>query len=449
MLRMRWVGGVFKIAMVGLLAVSCGEGGGAVPTGGPVGGTPSVGGGGGAGGVGSGQIDTTFGQAGGTITPIASSGGGDVANAVAIQTDGKIVLAGYSENNVNTGKTDFAVVRYNTNGSLDSTFDSDGKATTFTQDTLPADGFGDTNAIANAVAVQSDGKIVAAGSSDGDFALIRYHANGTLDSAFGSNGIVVTAATSGVDEIRAMALQPSDGKLLVAGESNGDFVVARYNTNGTPDATFAGNGIVVTPMAGRNGLYALVLQPDGKVVVAGVSDGNFALARYSAAGLLDVTFDSDGIADGGPGQANAIALQADGKIVVGGYVNTGGQSDFVLLRFGSTGAADFSFGTLGKVVTSFSGSDAEINGLAIDPASGKIVAAGFTFTGVDPDLALVGYTAGGILDVTFGDTGRVVTPISQFDDEAKAIVLQTNGKVVVAGSADADFVVVRYDALGL
>jgi len=407
-----------------------------------------VGGGGGAGGIGVGQLDTTFGQAGGTITPIASSGDIDEANTVVIQkTDGKIVLAGRSDNGSGTGNTDFAVVRYNPSGSLDTAFGGDGKVTTFTQDTTPADGFGDTNAIAHAVVVQPDGKIVAAGLSDSDFALIRYNANGTLDTTFSGDGIVVTSVGGG-DVIRAMALQPSDGKILVAGESSGDFVVARYNTNGTLDTSFGGTGIVVTAMAGSSSIYALALQPDGKIVVAGVSDGRFALARYSTAGVLDIAFDADGVADGGPGQANAIALQADGKIVAGGFVNGSSNRDFALLRFDATGAPDLSFGLFGKVVTSVGSDDAEINGLVVHP-SGAMTAAGFANNGTDLDFALVGYTATGAFDVTFGETGRVITPISDFDDEAKAVALQTDGKVVVAGSADADFVVVRYDAPGL
>ena len=445
MFRTGWVGGVVRGAIFCFLMASCGEGGGSLG-GGPTGPAPSVGGGGGTGGVGVGQIDTTFGQDGGTITPIASSGDIDEANAVAIQPDGKIVLAGHSDNGSGTGKTDFAVVRYRADGSLDTTFDGDGKVTTFTQDTTPADGFGDTNAIAHAVAVQSDGKIVVAGSSDADFALIRYNTDGTVDTTFSGDGIVVTAVGGGVDAIRAMALQP-DGKIVVAGESSGDFVVARYNTDGTLDASFGGGGIVVTAMAGSNTLHALAIQPDGKVVVAGVSGGRFALARYSAAGVLDPAFGLGGVVDGGPGQANAIALLAGGKIVVGGFVSGGSNRDFALLRFGATGAPDLSFGLFGKVVTSVGSGDAEINGLVVYP-SGRIVAAGFADNGTNLDFALVGYTETGVLDVTFGETGQVITPISDFEDVARAVALQADGKVVVAGSADADFVVVRYDAPG-
>ncbi len=449
MLRMGCVGGIAKVAIFGFFMVSCGEGGGSLGSGGGTGGTPSVGGGGGSGGVGIGQIDTTFGQDGGTITPIASSGGKDIVNGVAIQPDGKIVLAGHSENDGGTGDTDFAVARYNSDGLLDDTFDGDGKATTFIQDTsTPADGFGDTNAIAYAVAVQSDGKIAAAGTSDNDFALIRYNHDGTPDLTFSGDGIVVTAVSVGVDVIRAMALQ-SDGKILVAGESDGDFVVARYNTNdGALDPTFSGDGLVVTPVSGGvDVIRAMVLQSDGKILVAGESGGHFVLARYSATGVLDTTFDSDGIVDGGVGGANAMALQADGKIVVGGFVSNN-NLDFALRRFDVTGAPDSSFGLFGKVVTSIGSGDAVIHGLAIQ-SSGKIVAAGFVDSGTDSDFALVGYTATGGLDTTFGETGLVVTPISPADDEAAAVALQTDGKIVVAGSADEDFVVVRYDPPGL
>jgi uncharacterized delta-60 repeat protein len=212
-----------------------------------------------------------------------------------LQSDGKIVVAGSSDK---FGSYDFVVVRYNANGTLDTTFDTDGIVTT---------DFGASSDFANSVVLQSDGKIVVAGSSDKfgsyDFVVVRYNANGTLDTSFSGDGMVTTNINNVGSDVSAMALQ-SDGKIVVAGSSgpypNYDFSVVRYNADGTLDTSFSGDGIVVTSYGDNlDYVIAIALQSDGKIVAAGTSiisgSENVAVVLYNADGTLDTSFSGDGI----------------------------------------------------------------------------------------------------------------------------------------------------------
>ncbi len=235
-----------------------------------------------------GSLDTTFGSAGKVTTAIGSAAD-DYASAMAIQSDGKIVAAGTSWNG--TPNFAFALVRYNTDGSLDTTFGGTGKVTT----SIVSDNQ------AYAVAIQGDGKIVAVGRSwtggNYDFALARYNTDGSLDTTFGGTGKVTTSIGSGDDVADAVAIQ-GDGKIVVAGTSstgapNCDFALVRYNTDGSLDTTFGTNGMVITAIGtGINIANAVVIQGDGKIVAAGYSNNgpglsyNFALARYNTEGAL-------------------------------------------------------------------------------------------------------------------------------------------------------------------
>lgn len=214
-----------------------------------------------------GSLDTAFGTGGQVIAP----GLGDTTNAVAIQSDNKIVVAGSSG-------FAFALARYNANGSLDTTFDADGKVTT---------DIGTGIDIANAVAIQADGKIVAAGQSPHGagvaFALVRYNANGSLDTDFGTGGKVTTDFDKSLNIAQAIAIQ-SDRKIVAAGWTNDSvvnvFALARYNTDGSLDTTFDADGKVTTAIGIVNMVNAVAIQSDGKIVAAGRSDNAFALARY-------------------------------------------------------------------------------------------------------------------------------------------------------------------------
>jgi uncharacterized delta-60 repeat protein len=349
----------------------------------------------------SGSPDTSFGSGGETTTKIGSNA---QAYAMAVQSDGKIVLAGQG----NPGKTgaDFALARYNSSGSLDTAFGSRGTLTT---------SFGSGADNAEAVVIQSDGKIIAAGFSSQpdaangypqvEFALARYNSNGSLDTSFGSNGTVLTAFGAGAPygsnidaEIDGMTLQ-SDGKIVVAGYSTITgpkgrfFTVARYNANGTLDSTFGPNhtGIVSLPPSGsyhNDEAFGVVIQADGKIVAVGnVSPARYydewALARFNSDGSLDGTFGSGGeviqevVAGAGVSDiAFAVAMQSDGKIVAAGTHSYGGSAEsFALGRFNSDGSLDSTFNGTG-IVTTQVGTGSDARGMAIQPADGKIVVAG-------------------------------------------------------------------------
>ncbi len=395
-----------------------------------------------------GDLDPTFSGDGKVTTDFL--GNGDIARAVAIQTDGKIVAAGYT--GVSSSNYDFALSRYYTDGSLDSTFGTGGKVTT--------DFFASTDQ-ALAVAIQTDGKIVAAGTADHgansfDFALARYNSNGSLDTTFSGDGKLVTNFLGASDEAFAVAIQ-TDGKIVAAGyaqgPSRGYFALARYNSNGSLDTTFGGGvGLVTTDFRVSAGGYSMAIQSNGKIVVAGVVDlggGNqdFALARYNPNGTLDPTFSGDGEVTtdffGSTDQANALAIQTDGKIVVAGYARHGANSfDFALARYLSNGNLDTTFSGNGKLFTDF-GSDDYANAVAVQ-SNGKIVAGGGTAAGTY-DFALARFTSNGSLDSSFSGDGKVTTDFGS-GELVQALAIQGDGKIVAAGYSGPDFALARYDS---
>jgi uncharacterized delta-60 repeat protein len=390
-----------------------------------------------------GDLDTSFGGDGRVTTDFTQ--GDDYAWAVAVQSDGKIVTAGQAGGS--GGR--FALVRYNTNGTLDSTFSGDGKLTTdFTS--------GDDGA--TAVAIQSDGKIVAGGWAAGSverFAVARYNTNGTLDSTFSGDGKVITDFTSGDDFVFGVAIQPSDQKVVVAGRaggSGGRFALARYNTNGTLDGSFSGDGKLTTDFTGGDDeAVGVAIQSDGKIVAAGWAAGSverFALARYNTNGTLDSTFSRDGkiITDftSGDDFAVAVAIQSDGKIVAAGRAG-GSGGRLAMARYTNTGNLDGSFSGDGKLTTDFTSGDDGAAGLAIQ-SDGKIVAAGWAAGSVER-FALARYTATGTLDTSFSGDGKIITDFTSGDDVALGVTIQSDGKTVAVGRAGGSggrFAVVRY-----
>ncbi len=399
-----------------------------------------------------GSLDLTFDTDGKVTTTIGTAG--DVAYAVAIQTDGKIVVVGERQNGSNA---DFALVRYNTNGSLDTNFSNDGKVTT------DFGGFSD-NGIA--VAIQTDGKIIVAGrSSNGtnyDFAVARYNTDGGLDNTFDIDGKVTTAIGGSSDWGNSITIQ-ADGKILVAGYAAGslnyDFAVVRYNTNGSLDNSFNTDGIVTTDIGGTANLCSsIAIQPDAKIVLAGstsIGPGyDFTVVRYDSTGILDNTFDTDGIVTTDIGNSIddlfALAIQSDGKIVAVGVSNNGNNDDFALVRYNTNGSLDNSFDTDGKVTTNI-GNFSDDRGLSVAIQSdGKILVAGDTEIN-NADFALVSYNPDGSLNTGFDTDGKVTTAIASSDDDrAFSIAIQGDGKIVVAGgsiigSNNYDFSVVRYN----
>jgi uncharacterized delta-60 repeat protein len=341
-----------------------------------------------------GSLDTAFSDDGKLITDVGSSGHG---RSVTLQTDGKILVAGYSDNGSNT---DFALVRYNPNGNLDTTFSGDGKFTT---------NFG-FNDYGRSITLQKDGKILVAGysfnGSNSDFALVRYNLNGTLDTTFSGDGKVITYFGP-VSAYGNRATVQMDGKILVAGDSyngsNMDFALARYHPDGTLDTTFSGDGKVITDFGNDkwDESQSVAVQADGKILVAGFSAGDFALARYNANGSLDTTFSGDGKLTtdfGAYDQGYSVTVQTDGKILVAG---SSGYSDFALARYTPDGNLDTTFSGDGKVTADFG----DVVRSVTVQADGKILVAGYG----DGGFALARYNPDGSLDTSFDIPNAVNT----------------------------------------
>ncbi len=314
-----------------------------------------------------GPLDPTFGNGGKVTTNLL--GRNDIASAIAIQRDDKIVVVGTVYPPTSTSQLpDFGVVRYNADGAVDTSFGLRG---------FTAVDFRQSDDRAAAVAIQPDGKIVVAGTliipgagHNTDFAVTRLNPDGTIDLTFGVEGKARTDMGSKFFEgANAMALQP-DGKIVVGGTVDrslliSDFAIVRYNPNGSIDTSFGDDGRVFQAFGpdSVDHLNALAVQPDGRILAVGYSDGvspgNFdiALARYTPDGVLDPTFGNGGLVSTNIRAnevANAVALQGDGKIVVAGYARDGnGSGAFALARYHADGTLDSHFGIGGIVTTSF------------------------------------------------------------------------------------------------
>jgi len=396
--------------------------------------------------AGAGDLDPRFGTGGKVVTDFA--GQLDEAFAVAVQGNGKIVAAGGADESDVSALDDFALARYRSDGTLDPGF---GLGGTVKMDFTGAGG----DDRVNALAVQANGRLVAAGHALSDWALARFRHDGTLDPSFGVGGKVTTALGG---QIRALAVQ-ADGKLVAAGTAGSDFALARYNPDGTLDAGFGTGGIVTTDFPGVffAEAHALAIQANGQLVAAGSAGAAaFALARYDADGTLDPGFGTGGIVTTAFGgfftEANALVVQGNGKIVAAGQ-NFGTTSDFALARYRADGTLDAGFGVGGTVTTGFAGGGTAA-GLVVQ-ADGKLVAAGTADpgTGSGPDFALARYRHDGSLDPGFGVGGKVTTDFGAGGiDRANALVAQADGRLVAAGSPNnyfgfgSDFALARYRA---
>jgi uncharacterized delta-60 repeat protein len=286
---------------------------------------------------------------------------------------------------------------------------------------------------------------------------------GDLDPSFGSGGIVTTAIRTNLDRIHALALDGA-GRIVAAGDttvsSDDRFALVRYQPSGAPDPMFGAGGIVTTPIGTSATASALALDAAGRIVVAGTSDGHIAVARYDSGGGLDVAgFGTGGIVNttiGTHDEANAVAIDPGGRIVVAGRTQTGTfTSNLLVVRYLENGTPDTSFGQAGTGVASTpvpSEPFAGVNSMAIDPA-GRIVVAGFGRAGSVTEVVLARYEPNGTLDETFGDGGTVVTPIGSGGNAgAQSIAIDALGRIVVAGSAsnapDSDFALARYNPDG-
>lgn len=390
-----------------------------------------------------GSLDTTFGSGG--IVKIAPSSDHDFPSSMAIQSDGKIVVAGYVE----LPSIMFGLVRLNTDGSLDTTFGANGiVSTSFPQ-----------NGKIQSIAIQDDGKIVAAGynynGTNNDFALARYNPNGDIDSTFGTNGKVQTNMSNDPNTAYSVALQ-QDGKIVALGTTMSSsqyyYAIARYNSNGVLDATFSGDGYTTSNLGGNSEGYAVAIQNDGKIIAAGLTEvsynnDDFSMTRYNIDGTTDTGFGVNGNVTTGFGattidNAKSVIIQPDGKIILAGYTSNAYNS-FALARYNSDGTLDNTFGTNGLVWTHINSTTS--GSVAALQSDGKIIVAGTT----NYDFAMARYNSNGTLDNTFGTNGIVITPVTTNTDEVYSVAIQTDGKILLAGkilgdTTLTDFGIVRY-----
>ncbi len=401
-------------------------------------------------GQGGGSRDLTFGANGGVTTDF--SGTADLGYGVAVQGDGKIVMAGYSRV---SSTDDFAVVRYLAGGGLDTSFGTGGKVTT---------SIGTATDRGHAIAIQSDGKILVAGyariGSTEDFAVVRYQTDGSLDSTFGTGGKVTFPIGTSTDQALGIAVQ-GDGKIVLSGyasiSGNIDFALVRCQSDGSLDTGFGTGGKVITPIGtSEDFCRSLTIQGDGKIVAAGhaymgSASNDFAIVRYNANGSLDTTFGNGAgkvtvdIASNSADSAYSVVIQSDGKIVAGGETS----SAFALIRCLADGSLDNGFGTGGRATlalaafTSHSG-----RAVALEP-NGKLLIAGNSYNGSNQDVTLMRANADGSLDTSFGDGGKMVTPVGTSNDYSTCMALKVDGTIVLGGystiGSGFDFTVLQYN----
>lgn len=349
----------------------------------------------------------------------------------ALQPDGKIVVAGSSYNGDHYAGNyeDIGIARFNTNGSLDKTFDGDGQLTS---------GFSDNDG-ASAIAIQTDGKILIAVNFNSPFEynhlnLIRYNKDGSFDKTFNADQIVQSRFGYYEGKAASIAIQ-SDGKIIlsatVASEEMAAFLLMRFNIDASLDPAFADNGIAKDNEAVSGN--SIVIQSDGKIVVAGET----LLRRYNINGTLDKTFSGDGKQTSAFPIVSA-AIQSDGKIVAGGTF----ADDFALARYNTNGSLDNTFSGDGKQITDFSASD-NANSIAI-VSDGRIVAAGSTSSGSITNFAVARYTINGTLDNTLSGDGTLTDHLRQGNTVYKTTAVQGDGKIVAGG----DRILVRYASTG-
>lgn len=396
-----------------------------------------------------GALDESFGNGGIVVTDF--DGDNDEARAIAIQSDGKILVAGVAK--ITNNNNDFALVRYNQDGSLDESFGANGKVTT---------NFGNLRTdVACAITLQDDGKIILAGYTneggpDYNFAVARYNSNGTLDTSFDTDGILHTDITSGENDIAyGVAIQP-DGKIVVVGYTgtNADIAIVRYNEYGALATGFGTNGIVTTDIDSANNYgRAVVIDSNNNILVGGDFGNNNKLfvLRYSSTGSLDTSFNSNGYVTTSIGSGitsgYSLCLDSDGKILIAGVADIPPSRDFAIVRYMTNGSLDTTFGTAGKVTTNFNETNSDDYAYAVKvDSSGRIIVAGHTLLSGVYDFAVARYYSNGNLDTSFG---KKIYDLGSDDDRVSCMAIQTDGKIIIAGrtkntaTGKTDFALIR------
>jgi uncharacterized delta-60 repeat protein len=397
-----------------------------------------------------GTLDSGFGTGGEVVTNLTDSNrsifGFQAHNFVTIQPNGMLVVvggAGYP--------SQFGVERFNSNGMVDQSFGANGEVVT---------NFGGDAAMAESVAIGSDGRIVATGalanaSNAAALAIARYNADGSLDASFHGNGTEVIGAAFGFTE---GLFVEADNSVLIAGTGfglpyGGNFTLVHLNADGSLDAGFANGGIVSyafsTDNFGRSAspLSSATLQPDGKIVAAGTAyqiqniafsptSGHFVVARFNSNGSLDTSFGGAGHVTTDIGvlnSAQAVTVQADGKLLVAGSAKDGLNSDLGLARYNPDGTMDANLGSAGTVRSRFLDSGNDAASAVVQQPDGKLVVVGTSTGGCGSQASLARYNPDGTLDASFGADGQVLTQFAtQF--AATSTILQPDGKILVGGA---------------
>jgi len=428
-----------------------------------------------------GDIDPTFGSGGRVVIPFDLGDNNDYAESIKIQPDGKIVIAGFATFDATT--YDFAVTRLNPDGSFDTTFDGDGKTTITVREGGLGDDEVVGLALQTDGKIVIVGNAAATDRNE-NFAIIRLNTDGSLDTSFSGDGKMSVSFDIGgdlTDHARNVVIDPS-GKIVVVGFANvgvtsggsntNDFAVSRLNPNGTLDDTFDGDGrqtIGFDIGGSKSDLgYTIGLQSDGKIVVGGLArigtdNFDFAVARLNTNGSIDNTYDGDGrqtVAFDGSGtniedRGRSLVIQPDGKTVMSGFRHvTDTNLDFAIIRLNTDGSLDSTFGGDGRQTVAFNvggSQDDRARSMILQP-DGKFVLVGSVQIGdVDDGFGIARLNSDGSLDTSFNGTGRKTVAFDlggDLIDRARGVAVQADGNLVVAGYARNtngayDFAVVR------
>jgi uncharacterized delta-60 repeat protein len=402
-----------------------------------------------------GTLDPSFGTNGKVTLDFNAKN--DFGFPMEVLPDNKILMAGYATINSNV---DFGLARFNPDGSPDNTFGVNGKVS------LAVGGFDD---MPTDLFVLPDGKFLVAGTitnaTEADFGLARFNADGTLDQAFGTNGITVHSLTPQYDAVTSIGVQ-SDGKIVLAGKTgqyfpDEDLALARFNVNGSVDPTFGNNGQVIMSIGVQSSkANAIRILADDKILLTGFTHLEpivyiVLLVKLNADGTPDAGFGTSGIVTSRVGtyasEGNDLALQQDGRILVGGIQDIDNQYNFILARYNADGSPDTGFGNGGSVITDLGAWD-RAHALLLQPDQ-RILLGGYSGNYPNLDFAVVRYQSNGNPDPTFGTAGVVKTDFSSLSDIIFDMGFQSDGKLVAAGYAEGnlayDFALARYTTGGI
>jgi uncharacterized delta-60 repeat protein len=369
-----------------------------------------------------------------------------------VLSDDKILMAGHVTINSNT---DFGLARFNADGTPDNTFGVNGKVS------LDIGGFDD---MPTDMIVQSDGRILVAGTitnaTEADFGIVRFNADGTPDQTFGVQGVTVYPLTAQYDAVTSIGMQ-SDNKIILAGKTgqyypDEDLALARFNADGSIDPTFGTNGQVIMSIGMQSTkANAIRITADDKILLTGFTHPEpivyiVLLMKFNADGTPDNSFGNSGIVTTQVGtyacEGQDLAIQQDGRILVGGLQDIDNQYNFILARYLADGSPDTGFGSGGSGITDLGAWDRG-NAILLQPDQ-RILVGGYSGLYPNLDFAVVRYKTDGSPDPTFGTAGIVKTDFSGLSDIIFDMAFQSGGKLVAAGYAEGitayDFAMARY-----